>query len=44
MEMRKKIYCMEHFIPVEQEFDEVMEKNSRHIVCYGKRFLWFIVS
>ena len=36
VEMRKAIYCVECLIPVDAEFDEKQEMNSRHLVCYGE--------
>ena len=36
MELRKKIYCTEASIPIDQEFNEALEKSSRHVICYGK--------
>ena len=35
MELRRRVYCVECSIPFEQEFDELLEKTSRHAVCYG---------
>lgn len=36
LEMRKAIYCVECLIPIDAEFDENQETNSRHLVCYGE--------
>lgn len=35
MEMRKAIYCVECMIPIDAEFDEKQETNSRHLIYYG---------
>ena len=33
-ELRKRVYCTECSIPTEVEFNELLEKTSRHVVCY----------
>ena len=35
MELRKRVFCGECAIPIEQEFNEILEKTSRHVVCYA---------
>lgn len=36
MDLRKRIYCAENSIPIDLEFDEICEKTSRHVICYGE--------
>ena len=36
MDLRTKIYCEENSIPINLEFDEMSEKTSRHVICYGE--------
>jgi hypothetical protein len=38
LEMRKAIYCVECLIPIDAEFDEKQETNSRHLICYGEAY------
>lgn len=33
-ELRKRVFCAECSIPAELEFNELLEKTSRHVVCY----------
>mmetsp|Transcript_30373 Transcript_30373/g.29022 ORF Transcript_30373/g.29022 Transcript_30373/m.29022 type:complete len:211 (+) Transcript_30373:198-830(+) len=35
MELRKKVFCIENSIPIDQEFNEVLEKASKHLICYA---------
>ena len=37
MELRKKVYCSDNLIPIDVEFDEIIEKSSRHAICYGEK-------
>lgn len=39
MELRKRTYCLEDQTPIDEEFDENLEKSSRHAVCYGRRHI-----